>query len=321
MNIYNVFKSIIFSFPVQLRCKKGNISKYWFQLSSQVILYFLATPELRDVLRYDPQRQPELWRFVTYMFLHDSRVHLSLNVVVQCLFAMTLEKDQGNLRVLVVYLGGGMLGALGASALNPDLVVGASAGVYALLISHVSHIILVRSEPRPGCCSSFFTVVICFLCLQLLFLAWFSEFVDNEAQNLLHDDHSDHSDVGHHLQRLPRPVIQRSYHINRGPCCRCHRRIFSGTHPVQNRGQIEGESLDLFRIFHAVLGLRCTPAHQLSGEEVYEESLFDFLHLFLLTDRNFVLKKGGEGEEATIKILRYCVYLRKLLTDLWHLLG
>lgn len=79
------------------------------------------------------------------MLLHDNVCHIILNVIIQCLFALNLEKHQGSARVAFLYMGGGIIGALGASSIRPDLVVGASAGVYALLISHLSHIILVPS--------------------------------------------------------------------------------------------------------------------------------------------------------------------------------
>lgn len=80
------------------------------------------------------------------MFLHSTLGHLLLNVVVQCCFSYLLEKYQKNYRVILLYFGGGIIGALGASSFRPDLVVGSSAGVYALLISHVSHIVLVSSK-------------------------------------------------------------------------------------------------------------------------------------------------------------------------------
>lgn len=80
------------------------------------------------------------------MFLHNSVYHIILNIIIQCMFAMMLEKNQGSIRVGILYFGGGATGALGAGCLRPDLVVGASAGVYALLISHLSHIILVSIQ-------------------------------------------------------------------------------------------------------------------------------------------------------------------------------
>jgi len=55
--------------------------------------------------------------------------------------------EQGRLGVATIYLGGGVCGALGASLLQPNLyLVGASAGVYALLTSHLAHLYLVSEK-------------------------------------------------------------------------------------------------------------------------------------------------------------------------------
>lgn len=44
----------------------------------------------------------------------------------------------------MIYFGGVLGGALGASIFQPNLLmVGASAGVYSLLLSHVPHILMV----------------------------------------------------------------------------------------------------------------------------------------------------------------------------------
>lgn len=58
-----------------------------------------------------------------------------------------LQVEQGWIGVATIYLGGGVCGALGASLLQPSLfLVGSSAGVYALLTSHLAHLYLVSSE-------------------------------------------------------------------------------------------------------------------------------------------------------------------------------
>ena len=63
----------------------------------------------------------------------------------QILVAIPLEAEQGHLRVFFIYFGGVIAGALGASVLQPSLfMVGASAGVYSLLISHLPHIAMVH---------------------------------------------------------------------------------------------------------------------------------------------------------------------------------
>lgn len=55
-----------------------------------------------------------------------------------------LQVEQGRLAVGTIYLGGGVCGALGASLLHRKFyLMGASAGVYALLTSHLAHLYLV----------------------------------------------------------------------------------------------------------------------------------------------------------------------------------
>ncbi|GJQ75786.1 rho-6 [Trypoxylus dichotomus] len=93
-------------------------------------------------MKFDPNKQEEVWRYFTYMVIHDNWYHLILNVVIQCLIAIPLERQQDSIRVGLLYLGGGFLGALGAACTSPDYVIGASAGVYALLISHISDLLL-----------------------------------------------------------------------------------------------------------------------------------------------------------------------------------
>lgn len=67
----------------------------------------------------------------------------------QLLVATPLETEQGHLRTLFVYFGGILFGALGSALLDPaQAMIGASAGVYSLLISHISHCVLVSNEYR-----------------------------------------------------------------------------------------------------------------------------------------------------------------------------
>lgn len=85
---------------------------------------------------------PQVWRFFTYSFLHQSLVHLTLNILIQLIISLPLETEQGHFRVLIVYFGGVLCGSLGASIFEESLMVGASSGVYSLLISHVPHIFM-----------------------------------------------------------------------------------------------------------------------------------------------------------------------------------
>lgn len=60
-----------------------------------------------------------------------------------------MEFEQNHGRVATVYFGGSILGACGVSLFGPKtLIVGASAGVYSLLLSHVPHIVLNKNTIR-----------------------------------------------------------------------------------------------------------------------------------------------------------------------------
>lgn len=100
-------------------------------------------PETQRALMYDPHHREQLWRFLTYMLLHSDLLHLALNIAIQCLLAAPLEHEQGHLRTSLVYFGGVLGGSMGTSMLEPELyVMGASGGVYALLISQLANILL-----------------------------------------------------------------------------------------------------------------------------------------------------------------------------------
>lgn len=98
-------------------------------------------------LIYDPHRRREAWRFLTYMLLHGNHQHIISNMILQVVVGIPLEMGQpgyiGSLRVLALYFAGLILGALGASIVQPNMfLVGASAGIYALVMAHLSTLIL-----------------------------------------------------------------------------------------------------------------------------------------------------------------------------------
>lgn len=67
----------------------------------------------------------------------------------QILLAVPLEFEQNHGRIAVVYFGGSVLGACGVKLFGPQiLTIGASAGVYSLLLSHIPHIYLNRRMIR-----------------------------------------------------------------------------------------------------------------------------------------------------------------------------
>lgn len=67
----------------------------------------------------------------------------------QILLAIPLEFEQNHGRVAAVYFGGSILGGCGVMVFGPKiLVVGASAGVYSLLLSHIPHTVINRRTIR-----------------------------------------------------------------------------------------------------------------------------------------------------------------------------
>ncbi|XP_044270822.1 protein rhomboid-like [Tribolium madens] len=108
----------------------------------EIIVYAASDETTQKLLRFEPNNLTEIWRFVTYMLLHEDCIHLGLNILMQVLFAFFLEARHGRARILALYVAGGVTGVLGAACFHPDLVIGASGGVYALLISHTADIFL-----------------------------------------------------------------------------------------------------------------------------------------------------------------------------------
>lgn len=88
----------------------------------------------------------QVWRLLTFQFLHGGLLHLLLNAWALYVFGRSVEATLGRARFLQLYLGSGVLGglvhALG-SALLPQifgppqvLVVGASAGLYGVIAAY-----------------------------------------------------------------------------------------------------------------------------------------------------------------------------------------
>ncbi|XP_017773116.1 PREDICTED: protein rhomboid [Nicrophorus vespilloides] len=131
----------------------------------QILMYYLDLKmdnRLQLILRFEPKKQQELWRFISYMLMHDSWMHLFLNVIPQCFFGIILEKTQPNWKVILVYIGGGIGGALGAVCVRSRLLVGASAGVYAILASNISYYVLnfTMIKYKKSYCSAFIVIIV-----------------------------------------------------------------------------------------------------------------------------------------------------------------
>ena len=58
---------------------------------------------IKSPLIFDPDARSELWRFLTYQYLHAGLPHLLGNVIMQLLIGIPLEMVHGTLRVGIIY--------------------------------------------------------------------------------------------------------------------------------------------------------------------------------------------------------------------------
>ena len=109
-------------------------SKQWITISSGLV---------NSPLIYDPYQREEVWRFISYMFLHAGIEHILGNVILQLMVGVPLEMVHKSLRVFLVYIAGVLAGSLASSIFDPFIyLVGASGGVYALLGGYLSNVFL-----------------------------------------------------------------------------------------------------------------------------------------------------------------------------------
>ena len=104
---------------------------YWnFFLVWQQRGTFLAKPDLASTipflciyLFYRPDDRSEVWRFLSYMFVHVTVEHLILNITIQLLVGLPLEMSHSSWRVAIVYLCGVFAGSLASSTFDPEVLL------------------------------------------------------------------------------------------------------------------------------------------------------------------------------------------------------
>ena len=86
----------------------------------------------------------QLWRFITFQFLHASLMHLAFNMLALFFFGPLMESYLGRRRYLAFYLLCGMAGPISyllfyglhvGAANRTNGLIGASAGVFGILIA------------------------------------------------------------------------------------------------------------------------------------------------------------------------------------------
>ncbi|KAG4072429.1 hypothetical protein HA402_004361 [Bradysia odoriphaga] len=123
-------------------------------------MYLLDNEMMTLLLGYDPHRRHEVWRYVTDAFVHTGFPHLWSNMLLQMILGVLLEIVHHWKRISVIYFASVVGGSLFMTVLSPrEYVVGASAGVYGLLFSHLSNIILNWNEMDWKRCRLFWLVL------------------------------------------------------------------------------------------------------------------------------------------------------------------
>jgi len=75
-------------------------------------LFAVGSLSLHDLMRF------QLWRLVTYMFLHGSTDHILINMFVFGMLGVSFERQVGTRRFLWIYFGAGVAGGLFEAAFN-----------------------------------------------------------------------------------------------------------------------------------------------------------------------------------------------------------
>lgn len=115
-------------------------------------LTLLGPIPFKSKLIYNPYRRYEIWRYLTYAFIHAGYWHISFNILVQIGVGVPLELVHKFNPLFIIYFGGVIGGALGNSVADPhSFLAGASGGCYALIAAHLSNLLMNWQEIRGAC--------------------------------------------------------------------------------------------------------------------------------------------------------------------------
>lgn len=96
-----------------------------------------------EKIRYKNQ----VWRFITYMFLHGSWLHILFNSFAQFLFCIGCEKSWGYIRYISLYFLTGIFGGFfSAMRSRYQISVGASAGIFGIMGAFAALIVIYWSQ-------------------------------------------------------------------------------------------------------------------------------------------------------------------------------
>jgi len=117
---------IVFIIQVVFTTPQGQLLENWFAMQTSLVL------------------QGQVWRVVTYAFLHGSPLHLLFNMLAIWFVAREVEAMYGPAEFLRLYLMGAIVGALATMGIDltvksNEFVLGASSSVLTLLSLFVFH--------------------------------------------------------------------------------------------------------------------------------------------------------------------------------------
>ncbi|VDO10050.1 unnamed protein product [Rodentolepis nana] len=85
-------------------------------------------------LIFDPRKRKEVWRFFSYMLVHEGIFHIIFNSLMTLILGTLMEWVHGSWRIAVLYLSGVLAGSLATSVWDcTTIAVGASGGVFAVI--------------------------------------------------------------------------------------------------------------------------------------------------------------------------------------------
>ncbi len=112
----------------------------WVQrlLIANIGMYFLqqTLPGITTALMFAPGYSlTRPWTIITYMFLHGSVTHILFNMLGLYFFGPRVEQRLGSDRFIMLYFISGISGALLSLLLSPAALIGASAGIFGIVLA------------------------------------------------------------------------------------------------------------------------------------------------------------------------------------------
>jgi len=143
----------------------------------QVLVFFfylikngLNEPLHEDsILIFNGTNRLQFYRYFTYCLVHAGWTHLLMNITIQLLAGVPLEMVHGSARVAAIYLISVLTTSMTYRIIHPGvIVVGASAGVFALLTAHLADVFLNKDIMESKGLLRILGVV-CFIIIQMIY--------------------------------------------------------------------------------------------------------------------------------------------------------